>query len=378
MKKRELTYQDLIDFSIALDTHILTTRDFFDAEFLNLVEEYLGYTNCSFIIYESNHTYICSVGHNVPMDKDYEDEYLGRDPLAKYITANYEHLVSRENKVIKSSEVFENYLSCEYHSVLNSISGQNSIDYAAVIPFDNLRLTVYKSAADGDFTKHELNLLNIVEQIVSSKYSLFAKVIKPPYELSLEELKNMYFETSSTGVIILNSRYELLDCNRIGEEYIQKLAPSLTISDYFRSLIPLLNISPLTESGSSMDRVAKLDDYIINIKRYLSRTSATYCENVFFITISCNAVEQKLDNEATTRNMHQLQSDFREKYALTEREMDIVEALSNGKKYQDIADTLYISINTVRTHVKNIYRKFEINNQRSLLYVYNQFFYSGK
>ncbi|AWB07986.1 DNA-binding response regulator (plasmid) [Azospirillum humicireducens] len=49
--------------------------------------------------------------------------------------------------------------------------------------------------------------------------------------------------------------------------------------------------------------------------------------------------------------------------ALTERETDILWGVAKGLTYSDIAERLGISRNTVLTHVKNIYRKLEVNSR---------------
>ncbi len=41
-------------------------------------------------------------------------------------------------------------------------------------------------------------------------------------------------------------------------------------------------------------------------------------------------------------------------YGLTDREAEVYKLLSQSHTYQDIANILYISLNTVRFHVKNI------------------------
>jgi DNA-binding CsgD family transcriptional regulator len=46
-----------------------------------------------------------------------------------------------------------------------------------------------------------------------------------------------------------------------------------------------------------------------------------------------------------------------EKYGLTEKELEIHKLLLRSKTYKDIAETLCISLNTVKFHVKNINRK---------------------
>jgi DNA-binding NarL/FixJ family response regulator len=49
--------------------------------------------------------------------------------------------------------------------------------------------------------------------------------------------------------------------------------------------------------------------------------------------------------------------------ALSERELSVLTALSKGQQYKEIADTLAISINTVRKHIKSIYEKLQVNSR---------------
>ena len=48
---------------------------------------------------------------------------------------------------------------------------------------------------------------------------------------------------------------------------------------------------------------------------------------------------------------------------LTEREMEVLRLVVAGLKYKDIAENLFISLNTVRFHVKAIYGKLNVNNR---------------
>jgi DNA-binding NarL/FixJ family response regulator len=51
------------------------------------------------------------------------------------------------------------------------------------------------------------------------------------------------------------------------------------------------------------------------------------------------------------------------KFNLTAREMEILAALAQGEGYKAIAAKSFISLNTVRTHIKNMYRKLQVNSQ---------------
>ncbi|MEJ2519115.1 MAG: response regulator transcription factor, partial [Desulfuromonadales bacterium] len=48
---------------------------------------------------------------------------------------------------------------------------------------------------------------------------------------------------------------------------------------------------------------------------------------------------------------------------LTDREMDVLYLMAEGLKYKEIAKRLFISLNTVRSHVKAIYGKLHVNNR---------------
>jgi len=48
---------------------------------------------------------------------------------------------------------------------------------------------------------------------------------------------------------------------------------------------------------------------------------------------------------------------------LTSSEYAIVKLIWQGKKNQEIADESFVSINTVKTHIHNIYSKFDVNSK---------------
>lgn len=58
-----------------------------------------------------------------------------------------------------------------------------------------------------------------------------------------------------------------------------------------------------------------------------------------------------------------------QKYQFTEREMEIWRLLRQDYSYQEIAEALHISLNTVKTHVKNIYAKKRWNQDREKMQV---------
>jgi DNA-binding CsgD family transcriptional regulator len=57
---------------------------------------------------------------------------------------------------------------------------------------------------------------------------------------------------------------------------------------------------------------------------------------------------------------------------LSAQEFSISRMLADGMDYQSVADLILMSINGVRYHVKNIYRKLNINNRQQLKRLINK------
>jgi DNA-binding NarL/FixJ family response regulator len=57
-------------------------------------------------------------------------------------------------------------------------------------------------------------------------------------------------------------------------------------------------------------------------------------------------------------------------YDLSEREKEILHYLSEGHMYKEVAAQLFISIDTVRTHVRKIYEKLEVHSRTEALNKY--------
>lgn len=66
------------------------------------------------------------------------------------------------------------------------------------------------------------------------------------------------------------------------------------------------------------------------------------------------------------RNEQSIGHRIQQLYGLTTRETDVLDLLLEGKSYLDIAEHLYISLNTVKSHTKSIYLKTSTANRREL------------
>lgn len=56
-----------------------------------------------------------------------------------------------------------------------------------------------------------------------------------------------------------------------------------------------------------------------------------------------------------------------DQYLLTSREVEVLKALKNGLSYQQIGDTLSISVHTVHTHITKIFKKLGAEDRQDAL-----------
>ena len=58
--------------------------------------------------------------------------------------------------------------------------------------------------------------------------------------------------------------------------------------------------------------------------------------------------------------------------SLSEREMEVLILIAQGLKYEQIAEKLVISVNTVRFYIKAIYSKLQVNSRAQAVAVAHQ------
>ena len=74
-----------------------------------------------------------------------------------------------------------------------------------------------------------------------------------------------------------------------------------------------------------------------------------------------------LNPEDYPKNLDSSVENILSRYGITKREREIVEEVCAGKSNQEIADSLFISLQTVKDHTHRIYLKMDIKNRMQLI-----------
>ena len=65
--------------------------------------------------------------------------------------------------------------------------------------------------------------------------------------------------------------------------------------------------------------------------------------------------------------MDKLSAIIAKEYRLTPREHEVLKALVEGKDSDKIAKSLFVSPNTVKSHIQKIYNKLDVHSRKDLL-----------
>ena len=191
-----------------------------------------------------------------------------------------------------------------------------------------------------------VSLLEQHQQIALTNRNIFYGT-KPKYEkkqpASILHLMQAVIESFVDGIFILTTQGELVHANerarcicqgKIPSE-IRRICQSLSES---RQLFPSQSIS--IESEIKTESQAKI--------RVRARWLEANETNNDYLIVTLE------DRKQTNQSMAISEA---KKYALTEREAQVWLLRRANYSYQEIAEELYITINTVKKHLKNIYAK---------------------
>lgn len=87
----------------------------------------------------------------------------------------------------------------------------------------------------------------------------------------------------------------------------------------------------------------------------------------FAVHDKTRSVERELQHDVFERFLKERCETLTEQYHLTTRESEILPYLARGYSHVYTAQELYVSENTVRTHVKHIYTKLEVSSREELI-----------
>lgn len=352
-------------FHDELDRQLLRNVPILSETTLGLVEELFGYPNTALTLYKNTADNYHTIAHNFVenlVDVTTSDMHLG-DPVRSYISQTPSLFSLSTINVVRASDVFA-LPSTNQKEVAQYLAflAKSHLRHQAVAPVRDYRLIVFKSVDEEDFSDTEVELISRIAGIIFSKY----QVEKHYSAVSiLNKLKHQILVDEEIGVVILNAVLETVDYNETFLNFVKPEAGNIIASNYIKKMVtnkvaahPSHTTIPIhDEAVFFRGTKIELHQRMVEVNPAIPGTSEKY----YFLTA-------RRTGGPSPGKVKTLAA----QYNLSQREMEIIEYVAQGHTSEDIAKILFISTHTVRTHMKNIYAKMNINSQRTLLAIYNQ------
>ncbi|HEY9613204.1 LuxR C-terminal-related transcriptional regulator [Allocoleopsis sp.] len=154
------------------------------------------------------------------------------------------------------------------------------------------------------------------------------------------------------GILVLSQQGEWIYANECARQICQQLSPGKTLSNSVPQVIWQV-------CESLRDRLELLSDQEAIIGNEIKpNNSVNFRVRVRWLVLEDSAhplILVTIEDQNQARKMQAIAD--AKKYGLTRRETEVWSLHQSRLSYKEIADRLYITLNTVKKHIKNIYAK---------------------
>ena len=167
-------------------------------------------------------------------------------------------------------------------------------------------------------------------------------------------------EGFTDGILILTERGEILHANRQLNQIVENLAQSEFESRYLNQEIWRLHEATIDLSDLHNHRSIIIESELLTGSLGTLQLQARQFRLTLFPTplVLVTIQDQRLQKRVFLSDVQQ--------HGLTPREVEIWALRQANHSYADIAKELFISINTVKKHLKNVYAKLGCSPQRRM------------
>jgi len=293
---------------------------------------------------DSGHVLSCGTELTSPIADMYINMWKKQDPVFQYVQKKFFESKGRCAPIVVNTDVPEEIWRTNWLPFVSQVGISN----AMILPVtQHLHITIYKTGDSPDFSECERATFNIVQFILRNMYGSFQ--YKKFFGGSFSSIGN-FLDVNGIGYISFDETFDNLKFNATAMEYFSDISSEKPFNQLLGDVLEMLKEPPhnCTYNGYAMTLWSDSTTLL-----HMQRTQ--YCITI----INDDSVRQdsKTDSPSTFDQ-------------LSKRELEILHLFARGKSYLEIADYFFISEGTVKTHLKNIYRKLNIDNQRKLIYEY--------
>ncbi len=204
---------------------------------------------------------------------------------------------------------------------------------------------LHRSADKQEFSEEDMFVLKLLQPHISTIFNNIHS------QIAAKHIESSNISGTKKGMCMLDSELSIASGNIIGIEML-KTATAFGSSILFH--VKELCIDAVSEDKSFCTTIIKTQHGNVQIDIFIKRNKAMSTETQFVVVMEF-------------LNEEQMTADY--KFKFSKREAEIIDGLIQGKNNFQLAKTLNLSENTIKTHIKSIYKKTGVANRTELAYL---------
>ena len=346
---KEEDYKNILRFQ---ENIRVESGNFVDNMLMQL-KKMFGYESLSFFHVNENGEFYNPQGINFGSEaiKIYTDYYYKEDPF--YFKNLGIPLQFRESVLLSEVAGDGHFPNSEYYTDFFEQFGFGN-EIGMYLKSGNKHIGamgVMRFKGDAEFTDKDRALLNTLSKIIACQLD---ECLTDEKQNFLNSQYDAIFRRNPVGIVVLDGRYQLINYNDSAYDFFKDLNMTAKKGLDQEAVNNLLN-SNVDNKGVPQGKF-NVDSYEIQVIQSTSKNQDKheYVNNyVLYIKQdeSIMAMKSKLEG-----------------FKLTKRERQVVDLIGQGLTNKQISEYLFISPQTVRTHIENIMIKTDSDNRTAILY----------
>lgn len=367
-------YRNLLDFSLKLtNEEVIGSSKKLEKEILRLIHEKFNFSHSVFSKYNNfilkpELKNIFGYNFDSEMLNEFKKDFVQKDIFISYKYWNevmknkfLNNLKNKKVLLIEDVCSLEQYEKSEYGKFISKAN----VYYQSNLVLNDKGdvVSIFKKKEEGDFTSYQRVLLEEIVDIISNKYNILKKTEHFKHKISMLKCST---ENMPFGLVVFDEYYNILEYNKLGIEYCGNITNQYGFNDIVKNFKrDIYKIIKQEEDNEESKYVFNSMKYTYRvIKGYMVLISSNYksiSDNNFRKDIMIYIYNINLMRKTNEINK------FVNTYKLTKREIEVSKLICEGLSNKEIAEELFISSHTVKSHIDNIFRKLEVNNRVSVI-----------
>jgi DNA-binding CsgD family transcriptional regulator len=297
----------------------------------------------------------------------YRNHILADDPFVQRIPNLVQENPQKNIFTILDIASRDEFYSSEYGKFLLEANNPYEVVLFGTIPaaLPNHAVTLFKTKEHGDFTEYELKLLTLIGSVFNESLALYKQ-----YQENKKYIKFLDTATSAQGfgLAVIDDQGIIVYSNH----FFISLVTDIFNTESTVASIAAIDTFLFKQTGMTIHKI--INPITIRIGKhdfYFEPRFITGAEGnirFFFIFVDKKEVIQTSDPRLK----------FVEKYNMSTQEIEVAVLILQGLDNKNIAERLFISIATVKFHVRNILRKVDVSSRSAIISKFTTYLYENE